>query len=75
MTASVVNVGADLFADALVDQAVPVTRVDWRPPMPGTEDDLAVVAADPLRREANARRLAPALERCTSAPARTRAST
>ena len=62
MTTSVVNVGADLFAEALVDQAVPVTRVDWRPPMPGTEDDLAVVAADPLRREANARALAAVLD-------------
>ena len=56
MTVHVANVGADLFADALADQAVPVTRVDWRPPMPGTEADLATVAADPLRREANAAR-------------------
>jgi len=51
----VVAVGVDLFAQALADQAVPVTRVDWAPPMPGTADDLAVVAADPLRREANQR--------------------
>jgi len=51
----VVAVGVDLFAQALVDQAVPVTRVDWQPPMPGTADDLAVVAADPLRRAANER--------------------
>ncbi len=49
----VVNVGADLLADAVADQAVPVTRVDWRPPMSGTEADLATVAADPLRRAAN----------------------
>ena len=34
-----------------------VTRVDWRPPMPGTEDDLATVALDPLRADANARAL------------------
>ena len=33
----VVNVGADLLADAVDAQAVPVTRVDWRPPMEGTE--------------------------------------
>jgi hypothetical protein len=52
---SVVTVGADLLADALAAQAVPVDRVDWRPPMPGTEGDLATVAADPLRREANRR--------------------
>jgi hypothetical protein len=55
---SVVNVGADLLADAVADQAVPVTRVDWRPPMEGTEADLATVAADPRRPDANARALA-----------------
>jgi hypothetical protein len=49
----VVNVGADLLADAVAAQAVDVTRVDWRPPMPDTEHDLATVAADPLRRGAN----------------------
>ena len=59
---AVVNVGADLLADAVADQAVPVTRVDWRPPMPGTEDDLATVAADPLRRTANERALAAVLD-------------
>ncbi len=52
---AVVNVGADLLADAVADQAVPVSRVDWRPPMEGTEADLAVVAADPRRRAANER--------------------
>ena len=57
-THAVVNVGADLLADAVDAQAVAVTRVDWRPPMPGTEADLATVAADPRRREANARALA-----------------
>jgi hypothetical protein len=51
----IVSAGAGLFADAVADQAVPVTQVDWQPPMPGTEDDLAAVAADPLRREANDR--------------------
>ncbi|MCW2767142.1 MAG: hypothetical protein JWO11_3101 [Nocardioides sp.] len=54
----VVNVGADLFADAVEAQATSVTRVDWRPPMPRTEADLAAVAADPLRRDANNRALA-----------------
>ncbi|MET0523210.1 MAG: DUF1116 domain-containing protein [Nocardioides sp.] len=54
----VVGVGADLFADAITAQAVDAIRVDWRPPMPGTEDDLATVAADPLRREANEQALA-----------------
>ena len=55
---AVVNVGADLLADAVADQAVPVTRVDWRPPMDGTAADLATVAADPRRRAANERALA-----------------
>ena len=49
----VVTVGADLLADALEAQAVPVGRVAWRPPMPGTETDLATVAADPRRAAAN----------------------
>ncbi|MBB6629069.1 DUF1116 domain-containing protein [Nocardioides sp. KIGAM211] len=54
----VVSTGADLFADAVAAQAVDVTRVDWRPPMAGTEADLATVAADPRRRDANERALA-----------------
>ncbi|MFI0716696.1 DUF1116 domain-containing protein [Streptomyces inhibens] len=49
----VVAAGAGLFADALTAQAVPVTRVDWRPPLPGTADDLARVLADPRREQAN----------------------
>lgn len=49
--------GIALLSDALVDQAVAVDRVDWRPPMPGTEADLVTVAGDPLRRTANARAL------------------
>jgi hypothetical protein len=53
----VVSVGADLLADAVQSQAVTVDRVDWRPPMAGTEADLATVAADPLRAGANARAL------------------
>lgn len=54
MTA-VVTTGVPLLADAVDAQGVPVTRVDWRPPMPGTRDDLATVAADPLRADANRR--------------------
>ena len=50
---TVVSVGADMFADAVAGQAVPVERVDWRPPMPGTEADLAAVATDPRRPAAN----------------------
>jgi hypothetical protein len=54
----VVGVGVDLLADAAESQAVDVTRVDWRPPMTGTEADLAAVAADPRRRAANEEALA-----------------
>src|SRR5688572_21514390 len=51
---AVVNVGADLFADAVAAQALDVTRVSWRPPPAGTEDALARVAADRRRPAANA---------------------
>ncbi|RLV56112.1 DUF1116 domain-containing protein [Aeromicrobium phragmitis] len=51
----VVASGVSIFADALDAQAVPVSRVDWRPPMEGTADDLATVATDPLRVDANRR--------------------
>jgi hypothetical protein len=51
---SVVATGVDLLADAIETQAVPVTRVDWQPPLPGTEDALATVAGDPRRVAANA---------------------
>ena len=54
---SVVTSGIDLLAAAVEDQAVEVTRVDWRPPMPGTAADLATVATDPLRPDANRRAL------------------
>jgi len=49
----VVSTGADLFADALEAQAVAVERVEWRPPMAGTESDLATVALDERRPVAN----------------------
>ncbi len=62
---SVATAGVGLFAEALRAQAVPVTEVDWRPPMPGTEADLATVMADPRRPAANAE----ALRRLTSAGA------
>ncbi|MPZ60252.1 MAG: acyl-CoA synthetase FdrA [Propionibacteriales bacterium] len=51
---SIVAVGADLLADSIAAQAGRVRRVEWRPPMPGTGNDLATVAADPLRENANA---------------------
>ncbi|MGZ4452633.1 MAG: oxamate carbamoyltransferase subunit AllG family protein, partial [Nocardioides sp.] len=50
---AVATAGADMFATAVAAQALPVERVDWRPPMDGTVEDLAVVAADPIRKAAN----------------------
>ncbi|HEX6918597.1 MAG TPA: DUF1116 domain-containing protein [Actinomycetes bacterium] len=51
----VVAVGAQMFSDALAAQAVPVTQVDWRPPLgdAGIEVQLAQVMADGRREEAN----------------------
>jgi hypothetical protein len=49
-----ITAGVDLFADAAELQAARVSRVDWLPPMPGTEADLATVMADPRRVDANA---------------------
>jgi hypothetical protein len=50
---SVVTTGVDLFAEALGAQAVATTPVEWRPPQPGTEQQLARVANDTRRAEAN----------------------
>jgi hypothetical protein len=61
----VVTVGAELFADALRDQGVSVTTVEWRPPVAGTQDALATVVGDARREEANAT----ALERMLTAGA------
>ncbi len=52
----VVTVGAQALADALTEQAVAHLPVDWRPPVPGTQDDLIRVLADPRRIAANAPR-------------------
>ncbi|MBW8805122.1 MAG: DUF1116 domain-containing protein [Catenulisporales bacterium] len=49
----IVTTGIATFADDLVEQGLPVTRVDWRPPPPGTEGDLADVALDARRVDAN----------------------
>jgi hypothetical protein len=50
---SVINVGADIFADALESQGAAVTRVAWRPPA-GDERALRKVLADPTVEAANA---------------------
>ncbi len=51
---TIVTTGADLFADALEEQAVQARRVAWRPPPPGTADDVRTVLADRRRTDANA---------------------
>ena len=50
----VISAGLGLLADAAEWQAARVTRVDWRPPMAGIEEDLVTVLADPRRAAANA---------------------
>ena len=62
----VATAGVALFADALRDQAVPVTETDWQPPMAGTAVDLAIVLGDQRRAAANAQ----AFARMTAAEAK-----
>jgi hypothetical protein len=54
--AAAVTAGVGLLADALIEQAVPVTAVDWRPPLGGADsaEPLARALADPGRADANA---------------------
>ncbi|HVB24247.1 MAG TPA: DUF1116 domain-containing protein [Ktedonobacteraceae bacterium] len=49
---SVINVGADLFADALAEQGIAVSRVGWVPPA-GDQHALMALLADPKVDEAN----------------------
>ncbi|HET9897573.1 MAG TPA: DUF1116 domain-containing protein [Streptosporangiaceae bacterium] len=49
----VITAGLSLLADSAAWQGASVTRVDWAPPMPGTEEDLATVTADRRRIRAN----------------------
>ena len=51
---SVVTAGASLLADALAQQAVDVSPVQWRPPA-GDPASVAAVMGDPRRRPANTR--------------------
>ncbi|HTP21837.1 MAG TPA: DUF1116 domain-containing protein [Solirubrobacteraceae bacterium] len=51
---AVVTAGLGLFTDSLTAQATDVTPVQWRPPLPGTDQALATVAADPRTAVANA---------------------
>jgi hypothetical protein len=54
----VISAGAEMFAEAVAAQAATVTRVDWQPPMAGTEADLVAVMGDQRRVDANARAVA-----------------
>jgi hypothetical protein len=54
----IVTAGIDVLADALDQQGVTAARVEWRPPVTGTEDALARVMLDPRRRTANEQALA-----------------
>ena len=47
-----INIGADLFADALDAQGIAVTRVAWRPPA-GDQQALRILLADPSVDAAN----------------------
>ncbi len=49
----VAAVGVAALADPLAAQAVRLATVDWHPPVPGTENDLVEVMADPRRTGAN----------------------
>lgn len=49
---TVINVGADLFADALEEQGIDVVRVAWRPPA-GDQHALAMLLADQSVKQAN----------------------
>ncbi|NAS21712.1 DUF1116 domain-containing protein [Herbidospora sp. NEAU-GS84] len=55
---SVISVGASILAEALDQQAVAHTPVDWRPPVTGVAADLAAVMADPRRKPANEKAVA-----------------
>lgn len=45
--------GTDLLAESIDQQGASVSRADWRPPYPGTEEALARLAADGRMFEAN----------------------
>ena len=61
----VISAGLGLLADAAEWQAARVTRVDWAPPMAGTEEDIVTVLADPRRA---ADRLGPRLRPTAGCP-------
>ena len=50
---SVATAGVGILADALRDQAVPVTEAEWQPPLDGTAEHLRTVMSDRRRSAAN----------------------
>ncbi len=54
MSEHVISTGLGLLADAAAAQGALVTRVDWAPPLAGSDQDLVTVLADPRRAAANA---------------------
>ncbi|MGH2495231.1 MAG: DUF1116 domain-containing protein [Ktedonobacteraceae bacterium] len=51
---NIVNVGADLFADPLVEQGAPVTRVSWQPAVGDSDMPLSILLSDERVDQANA---------------------
>src|SRR5438876_10347792 len=51
---TLVTAGVARFAEALAQQGVPHTAVEWQPPPDGSVEALATVLADPRRVPANA---------------------
>ena len=49
----VATAGTEMLAESIEQQGSAVSRADWRPPVPGTEEALAILAADGRNREAN----------------------
>src|SRR5690242_8726943 len=49
----VINVGADLFADTLIAQGVPVTQIAWRPAAGESDEALHVLLPDSRIEQAN----------------------
>ncbi len=50
----IATAGTDMLADSIEQQGATVSRADWRPPHPGTEEALARIAADGRMAAANA---------------------
>ncbi len=54
---TVVTAGAALLADAIEQQGVATSRVDWQPPVDDTGEAVTAVMGDPRRKDANTKAL------------------